>query len=278
MSLACDITQVTPLLPKRIFLQWDLVDPTESGSYTFTVERSGSTAGPWQVLAADLTDTYHYFDDFTAVGLDDNAVAHPFSLQRQFYYRVQATPPSGSANTVISVAHGIEPELPPVQRGLRRKLRYEESLLWKAYSGVRLAVVKRKHWGTRCNECWDATTNSVLKEHCLTCYGTSFVGGYWNPVLVYGRIHPPHNVTAQTTQRDKNESSQHLITLLDVPSLQDGDLIVELDLNRRHLVRRQTQTELKRHSVHQQVTTALLEHGSVEYALPVDADTTPPLL
>lgn len=278
MPLGCIITKVTPLYPQRIFIQWDLLNPTESGSYTFRIERSGSTEGPWTALQAGMQNTYNYIDDFTKPVLDNNAVAHPFSLQRQFYYRVTAVPPSGCVNSAISDPHGIEPELPPIQRGLRRKLRYEETRLWKAFSGVRLALVKRRHWGERCTECWDETTNTNTKEHCETCYGTTFVGGYWDPVVVYGRIHPPHNVTAQTTQKDKNEQSQHLITVLDVPLLQDDDLIVEIDTNQRHVVRRKTQTELKRRSVHQQLTTSLIERGGIEYYLPVDLRATPPLL
>jgi len=278
MALGCVITQVTPLFPRRIFIQWDLLNPTESGSYTFRVERSGSTEGPWTALQAGMQNTFNFIDDFTQPVLEDNAVAHPFSLQRQFYYRVLAVPPSGCAAQALSDPHGVEPELPPIQRGLRRKLRYEESRIWKAYSGVRLALLKRRRWGVRCPDCWDAMTNSCTIEHCETCYGTSFTGGYWNPVIVYGRIHPPNNVTAQTTQRDKNESTQHLITVLDVPLLQDDDMIVETDTNQRHIVRRKTQTELKRRSVHQQLTTSLIERGGIEYCLPVDLRATPPLL
>lgn len=278
MALGITITKVTPLYPHSIFLQWDLENPTESGSYTFTIERSGSSEGPWELLQSGAQNTYNYIDDFTTPALDDNAVTHPFSLQQQLYYRVTVAPPSGCVNGATSAPHSVEPELPPLQRGLRRKLRYEETRLWRAFSGVRLALVKRKRWGTRCTGCWDSATNSVLKEHCTECYGTSFVGGYWTPVIVYGRIHPPQNVTAQTTQRDKNETSQHLITTLDVPLMQDDDLVVEIDTNQRHVVRRKTQTELKRHSVHQQLTTALLERGAIEYCLPVDLRATPPLL
>lgn len=278
MSLGCRITRVTPLYPKKVFIQWDLDNPTETGSYTFTVERSGSTEGPWELLQAGLQNGFNYIDDFTNPVYEDDAVLHPFSLQREIYYRVTATPPSGCDAQAISEPHGIEPELPPIQRGLRRKLRYEETLLWKAYSGVKLALLKRRRWGTRCGDCWDPVTNTVLKEHCTTCYGTSFEKGYWDPIVVWGRIHPPHNIVAQTTQRDVNESSQHMITLLDTPLLQDGDLIVEMTTNQRHLVRRQTRTELKRKAVHQQVTTALLARNSVEYSLPVDYRTAPPLI
>jgi len=278
MALGIVITKVTPLYPRRIFIQWDLINPTEDGTYTFEVQRCGSTEGPWEDLELGLQNGFSYVDDFTKPVMEDNAVAHPFSLQRQFYYRVRVIPPSGCANGAYSELHGIEPEIPPVQRGLRRKLRYEETILWKAYNGVRLALLKRRQWGERCPDCYDVITNSVTKDHCTTCYGTSFVDGYWDPVIVYGRIHPPNNVQAQTTQRDKNEFSQHMITTLDVPLLQDDDLIVEIDTNQRHVVRRKTQTELKRHPVHQQLTTSLLERGAVEYELFVDHRATPPLL
>ena len=275
MTLGCEIRNVVALFPRRVFLQWDLTDPTETGSYTFTVERSGSSNGPWEALATGAQNTYNYIDDLTQADGDSPDTPHLFSLQRQIYYRVTAIPPSGCANQAVSIVHGIEPEIPPVQRGLRRKLRYEEYRLWKAYSGVQVALLKRRSWGDRCTTCYDALTRTVLHEHCSVCYGTSFVGGYWDPVITFARIHPPHNITAQTTQRDTNESSQHLLTLLDVPSLEDGDLIVEIETNQRHIVRRQTQTELKRRSVHQQVTTSLLQRGAVEYEIPVDFRTSP---
>lgn len=278
MALGLIITKVTPLYPRRIFIQWDLINPTENGTYTFHVERCGSTEGPWEALELGLQNGFSYIDDFTKPVLEDNGVAHPFSLQRQFYYRITAIPPSGCVNSAVSEPHCIEPEIPLIQQGLRRKLRYEETRLWKAYSGVRLALLKRRQWGTRCPDCYDDTTRASTLDHCATCYGTTFVGGYWTPVIVYGRIHPPLNVQAQTTQRDKNESSQHLITVLDVPLLQDDDLIVEIDTNQRHIVRRKTQTELKRHPVHQQLTTSLIERGAIEYDIPVDLRATPPLL
>jgi hypothetical protein len=278
MALGLVITKVTPLYPRRIFIQWDLLNPTEDGTYTFKIQRSGSSEGEWEMLEPGLQNGFSYVDDFTKPVLDDNAVAHPFSLQRQFYYRVTGIPPSGCTNQAVSEPHSLEPEIPPIQRGLRRKLRYEETRIWKAYNGVRLALLKRRQWGVRCPDCYDDTTKASTKDHCLTCYGTSFVGGYWAPVIVYGRIHPPLNVQAQTTQRDKNESAQQMITTLDVPLLQDDDLIVETDTNQRHIVRRKTQTELKRHPVHQQLTTSLLERGAIEYDLPVDLRATPPLL
>jgi hypothetical protein len=280
MSLSVRITKVTPLYPKSVFLQWDLIDPTESGTYNFLLERSGSVEGPWTVIEPNLPNTFNYVDDFTKPDdQKDDGRINLLSLQRQIYYRVTATPPSGCDNDATSDPHGLENELSPIQAGLRRKLRYEEGILWRRINGTKLALLKRKHWGERCtDDCYDTLTRTVVKEHCPVCFGTGFVGGYWNPVVVYGRIHPPDNIVAQTTQRDKQESSNHHISVPDIPLMQDNDIVVELVTNTRHIIRRKSQTEIARHHVHQQLTTSVLAHSSVEYEILVDATTTPPLL
>lgn len=279
MSLGIRITKITPLFPRRVFIQWDLMDPTESGSYTFAVKRSGSTEGPWETLQAGVQNSFNYIDDLEdQPHLPTNGKTHLYSLQREIYYQVEVVPPSGCVNGATSDPHGLETELDPVQRGLRRRLRYDETILFKRHNGVRLAVLKRRFWGERCPECYDATTRASTKEYCAVCYGTSFVGGYWDPVIVWGRVNTPKNVQAQTTERNKKEAAPHVITLLDVPLLQDKDLLIETATNLRHEVRNQRQTELRRRTVHQQVTTSLLAHDAVEYTIPVDLRATPPLL
>ena len=279
MSLGIKITKIIPLFPKRVFIQWDLIQPTENGSYTFIIQRSGSIDGPWETLQAGLQNSFNYIDDLTNQPyLPEDGKAHLYSLQREIYYKVQVIPPSGCINAATSEAHGLETELAPIQRGLRRRLRYDEQILFKKHNGVRLALLKRRSWGERCTECYDPTTRATMKEYCSTCYGTSFIGGYWNPVITWGRINTPKNVQAQTTEKGKKEAAPHVITLLDVPILQDKDLIVEISTNLRHEVRNQRQTELRRRSVHQQVTTSLLTHDAIEYTIPVDWRTIPPLL
>jgi len=275
MALSIQITKVTPLTPSAVWLQWTLNDPSESGTYLFTIKRSGAIEGPWEELAADQPDTYYYTDDLTVQpNQPASGRVHLFSFQRQIYYRVTVTPPSGAANAVTSEVHGLETELAPIQKGLRRRLKYDEWVLFRRHNGVRLVILKRKTWGTRCTDCYDSLTRATTKEHCSTCYGTSFEGGYWDPVVTYGRINTPKNVTAQTSSRDKIEAAPHVITLPDTMLIQDLDLIIESDTNLRHVVRRQTRTELRRKSVHQQVTTSLAEDGAVEYSIPVNLRTT----
>lgn len=280
MALGIKITKITPLFPKRIFIQWDLIDPTESGSYTFNIERSGSTEGPWEALLTGTQNSYNYIDDLTTQdNQPDDGKVNLLSLQRQIFYRIKAIPPSGCTNSALSIPRGLdEIDLDPVAAGLRRRLRYDEDILFKRHNGVRLVLLKRRRWGTRCSSCYDPVTRATTREHCPICYGTSFIDGYWEPVVIWGRVNTPKNVDVETTSQGQHESATQVVTLLDVPLLEDKDLIIETNTNQRHIVRRRRQTELRRQTVHQQVTTSLLARNAVEYTIPVDLRAIPPLL
>ena len=275
MSFSVEIVKVTPLYPKKVLLQWDLHDPPASGSYTFTIERSGSTAGPWTTVVAGLQNAYNYFDDFSKLSNEHDI--NLLSLQRNIYYRITAAPPAGDAAT--SEPHGFEPsELSPMARGLRRRLRYEQQTVYRKVNGVKLAISKRRRWGPRCTKCFDPVSKAVLHSHCADCYGTGFEDGYWTSIVMWGRINTPDQIAVQDAPAGVVESAGHVITLLDVPRLQDQDLITELDTNKRYVVRRQLQTELRRYPVHQQVQVSQLSRNSIEYLLAVDSSLSPPLL
>jgi len=281
MALGIHISQLVPLHPHRVYLQWDLLQPTERGSYLFKIERSGSSAGPWETLTASLQNGYNYIDDLRVQPtLPSDGKAHLFSLQRQIYYRVTVIPPSGCTNSAQTEPHGLyrtDATLLPHQRGLRRRLLYDERIVLMRVNGMQMAVLKKRRWGERCTVCYDKLTRAVTKEHCTTCYSTSFIGGYWDPVMTWGRVYPPQAVTAATGTSGKVESTKHNVQLLDVPLMQDDDLLVEIATDNRYTVERQTQTEIVRKPVHQVVTTSLLARSAVEYTILVDPRTIPPL-
>ena len=279
MGLSIKITQIVPLYPHKIYFQWDLIKPSEHGSYLFTVERCGSTEGPWETIATDLPDSYNYIDDLGVQTLPPDGNVNLYSLARQIYYRVTVTPPSGPSHNVATAPQGLYPaEITPTQRGLRRRLQYDQNILLKRINGVPMVLLKRRRWGIRCTTCYDPVTRATLHEQCPECYGTSFKDGYWTPVLTHGRVYPPTAVNAQTAPQQKIEKAQHNIHLLDVPLLADDDIIVVLATNDRFVVDRQNQTELLRKPVHQVVTVSVLAHGAVEYTIPADTRTIPPLL
>lgn len=279
MALGIKITQLVPLYPHRVYFQWDLINPTETGTYLFQIERSGSSDGPWEMLEASLQNGYNYIDDLRQQpNLPEDGNVNLYSLDKQVYYRVTVIPPSGCANGAQTEPQGLyKVLLPPVQAGLRRRLLYDEKVVLRSHTGVSLVLLKRKRWGERCPECYDSVTRAVVRESCPVCYGTSFVGGYWTGVRTWGRIYPPESVDKRTAPQQKIESQIHRIQLLEMPLLQDDDLVVELDTNDRFIVEKSKLTEIRRKPVHQEVDCSILARSAVEYTILVDPRTIPSL-
>lgn len=274
------ITRTTPLYPSAIFIQWDITGTTETGIYIVDVERAGSPNGPWETLTSGAKSIYHYLDDLLqnkpiAVPGELKEGANLLSLQREIYYRITVTPPSGRDNSVSTISP-VEPTLDKRMKLIKRKILFDEAKGLDKVNGIDLAILKRKHWGTRCPDCFDPVTKEVLQEHCNTCYGTSFVGGYWDPVIIKGRIGASPAQT-QISPHGKVEVNTTRITVLDYPKLEVDDIIVSIRDNDRYIVKMITPTTLKKVVVHQVAEISLLSRDSVEYEVKVDPNTSPSL-
>lgn len=261
-------------------MQWD-VDCDESGSFAIEVHRSGAPEGPWECVGDGLLNAYNYVDKFfnlpPAAHYDDvHSGVNEFSLSRQIYYKVVVTPPSGIENQFESTPVPIEPGLDRRTRLFKRKILRDEATAFRHLNGIQLIVLKRRNWGTRCLECWDPVTRDGTKEHCGRCYGTTFEGGYWAPVAVRGR-RTPGAVEAQMTAHGDSEVRYVNFLTLDYPHLEYKDLIIDVARNDRFIIQRAVSTELKTVAVHQTLTASLIARDAVEYKVPVDPATVPPL-
>ena len=272
MAFGIQITRAIPLYPLGTFLQWDLIEPAESGTYIFDVYRGGSPEGPWEPLALGGINNYNYLDRIpTTVSNDVNQL----SLARGIFYRVVATPPTGAQNVVEAVTV-VEPRLDGRQRLLKRKILRDESILLKRFNGVEVAICKRMHWGPRCTKCYDKYTKDVIRANCTLCLGTGFIPGYFTPIITWGRRLPAQPDVSMTPQ-GKSDITMTRITLLDIPQVQDDDILVFLRDNRRFIVKKMTATELRTVTVHQTVLVSELSRSSVEYRIVVDPTRIPPL-
>src|SRR5512137_317287 len=275
MALAVKITRTLPLYPNGVFLQWDLLDPVEQGTYVFSVYRSGSYLGPWDALVTNQPGVYSYVDRFpipSVAGMQDPT---QLSLVRGIYYKVECIPPSGLSSMVDSVS-AVEPQLDGKQRLLKRKILRDETVMLQKLNGVPVAILKRKHWGTRCTKCYDKYTKESMRANCTNCYGTTFVGGYFDPIITFAKRGTTPNNVGMTAQ-GKAEVAMTNVTMLDVPGVQDDDILVFLNDNRRFLVKRVLPTELKTVTVHQRLEVSELARSDVSYRVQVDPIRTPRL-
>ena len=267
MALGLTITRAMPLFPGGAFLQWDLVNPSESGTYLFSVFRGASPNGPWDPLVTNAANIMSYADKLSTTQTLAVA-ANTLSLSRNMLYRVTAVPPSGVANQA-EVVSTIEPKLTGRHRLLKRKMLRDESLMLRKINGVEIAVCKRMHWGPRCTKCFDKYSKEIVRANCTACMGTGYDPGYHTPVITLARRSVGPVQTAMTPQ-GKVDTATTQITLLDAPTVEEGDVLVFLRDNRRFLVKQQLQTELLTVSVHQKLMVSELARSSIEYRILVD--------
>lgn len=275
MAMSVEITRLLPLFPRGVFLQWDLVNPSESGTFTFDVYRSGSPEGPWETRVAGAANISNYNDVIPTTSTQAAGTINQLSLTLGIFYKIVVTPPSGSANKV-EVVSVVEPRLDGPQRLLKRKILRDESLTFKKLNGVEIAVVKRMRWGPRCTVCWDKTTKAVTRANCSTCFGTGFSPGYFAPIMTLGRRGTLPSAK-QITPQGVSDYRPTQVTILDAPKVEPDDILVFLKDNKRFLVKAVIQTELKTVGVHQKLEVSEIARSSVEYRLVVDPARIPPL-
>jgi hypothetical protein len=275
MSLSVEITRTMPLYPNGVFLQWDLRDAVESGTYLVSVYRSGSPNGPWDEIVSKQPNLFHHVDRFPTPATAGVTAPNQLSMVRGISYRILVTPPSGEAANVECVGD-VEPNLEPKQRLLKRKILRDEYVMLSKLNGTEIAVMKRKRWGTRCTKCYDKYTKDSVRASCSNCYGTTFVGGYFDPVYTWAKRGTAPTQVAMAPQ-GKTELTGTGITMLDVPGVQEDDLIVFLRNNTRFLVKRVLPTELRLVTVHQRLEATDLARSDITYRLKVAPQFNPKL-
>lgn len=268
------ITRTTPIYASPttagVFVQWDTTDVPPNTDVSFVLERSGSPAGPYEEVMRGLVAP-HYYDQHVETTTDAAQTYSETSLQRVVYYTVIAT---AGPLVVRSEPFAVGDGLPRRQMLLRRKIQRDIAVAFRVGSGIPLVVLSRRHWGIRCTACFDKLTKTVMNSKCLTCYGTGFVGGYFDPVQIMARKGTT-NVQVNTAPQGKAEINSIDLTMLDYPRMQVDDVIVEVHQDRRYVVKHVTRTELRGVPVHQKLVISELARDSVEYRVSVPSGSVP---
>ena len=289
------ISRIIPQHPSAVALQWVLENVTESGSFSFEIYRSGSPGGPWTLLDT-VVDVYLYAD---TLGDED---ANTLAISRDIYYRVGAIPPSGVGNRVFSPIVNLDglteysvsgpsegigyvldspgqyepqpatgqmqrPTVAGRKRLLKRALQRKIYIGLKKLYGVEFWLLKRRHFGTRCPNCYSKTARLVISG-CPVCYGTSWDGGYYTPIDLLGKRETAPIQTV-TTPQQKAEILRTQIVTLDFPRIDSDDLLVEKHANRRWIVTQRAEKTLKGVIVAQILDVSELSHKDDAYTVPV---------
>lgn len=236
-------------------VSWELVQTSEDVlDYTFQVLRSEGPSGPFDPLAAPLSDQYLFIDNTLVPG----------NRWRKYFYVVRVTHiPTGAQKDFGPSSHDADPDLIAIE--LRRHMQ----LLFKEFAGRRCWVLPVRTFGQRCS-CWNPTLAQRVRSGCLTCFDTGWVRGYMHPIESWIQIDPSPKAN-QYTNVGKIQQVNTTMRMAFFPPLKPEDVVIEGE-NRRWKVVQVNQTEKARAALHQEVQLHEVPPRDIEFRIPLVLD------
>ena len=237
--------------------------PLPAGTIEFYVEFARA-AGEWTRLNPDSpeTNTCVFVDpDPRRCGYANNEFYRVVMVVAGTSYHSTPEPTLGVWNTHDWL----------IARDVVRK----EYLRLKRYAGVLGHLLKRREHGPKCTACLDWDTEDVVNTDCAFCYGTGYIGGYYDAIPYY------MDLSGSATNRDvrqpfgESDNRKHTGRSVAYPMLNSYDLWVDGDKNKRYIVRQVEDTvEIKGRPLVYTSELRELPASSTEYSVPLEQDLT----
>jgi hypothetical protein len=146
------------------------------------------------------------------------------------------------------------------------EIQRRENILLTRFNGVKSYVFRRKTYGERCPDCWSYTAEKIIKDHCSTCMGTGFKGGYFEPATCYINYDPSQNPVVKTYfgTFEPNQISAWTISL---PEIHPEDVIIRTGNWDVYRVDALLPTELQTNTVRQIMKLTQLSRDDIENEL-----------
>jgi len=171
--LPFDEVYVSVAPDKSKLIQW-VMNPIFNALDTITgFHIDFSRGGEWTRLTdAPIEDMCLYIDDAN----------YRCGLRADIYYRVVAI--DASDNEYKSPATNLFQCWKDKKQWLiaRAILRKEYLRLMTLPTGVEGVLLKKREHGPICTDCTDHDTGDVVSSCCPACFGTGFIGGYYNAI------------------------------------------------------------------------------------------------
>jgi len=238
---------------------WDVAPCYEEiKDYEFVLQVSDSEFGPYHDLTPGMVDVYH---------VRDNTVTGQHSYYMQRYYRVmvrkRADPSVSKTYPELGGAKlSAAPDLYALEMARINNLKLQE------FMGRKIWVFPRKQTGQRCGICYDPVMIRKTRSSCPTCFDTTWVGGFHQPIEVYGMIVSPNESTTQTNfSRVQNENTTLLLG--NYPEVSEGDVVVEAENIRWRVGSEINKVNKARALIRQQAPIHRIPTSDIEYSLPI---------
>ena len=194
--------------------------------FTFTVQASRSGVGDWVDVAVVID---------TCIAVDPNRWL--YGVAPHLWYKVILTDDDG--HTYDSAVKQMVADFNRHDLCILHDILRKENLRNTKYAGQHGFLLKRRRWGEACPACLDWDTDEVKTGHCVTCYGTGFVGGYFVPIHYW--VSPSEagvgrRTTTNTEGQGVIEDRIRRVRGTNCPWLDTGDVWIESNSDQRYIV------------------------------------------
>jgi len=204
---------LSSLLGIGTYVEWFLDRAfSEPGPYVFYIERAREFNSKYEVVNVVENQPFGY---------DPRVLDDPSGFAN-YFYRIRMR--TGKGNYYLSE---------PVWSGewwdkkesliANRILQKEILRLKKTAAGVKGYLLRKRYWGEPCTRCLDLGTGDSTDSRCPVCFGTKFIGGYYDPIEYW--------VGTSVTTADKRLSGNGPTILvmencrsLSIPSIDENDI------------------------------------------------------
>lgn len=245
-------TTLTPKWYSRMGMEWEV--PADWGNVVFNVFSSTTEEGLYTKMNGSPLNTPFYVD----------YTGRAFSKYNNTYYKLEAVFPNGQK--VQSPPYSVDGSNTPWVRLRKEEITRREWLLLRKFVGIQSYLFKKKYTGDRCPTCWNSDSKRVMMDQCPTCFGTSWDGGYWDPLETLFQYEVTPN-DAVLTYKGVVEPNTIQAWTINMPTINDLDIIVRWPDKRIYRVEKIIPTELQTVTVRQQLVLSELSKESVEFGL-----------
>jgi len=250
--------KIFPQYPRRLVISWS-IGKSVPVPLRFNVFRSGGLDGEFEKLNAAPVPNFFYFDS----GLK------PLSKLFDVVYKLEVIWPTGQKQLFGPFPLVSSPRVKSAYL-VAKEMDREYAIEYRTYSGIELRIFKLRQYGERCTECFNIVTQEVTDGDCEECFGTSFKGGFWDPIDILGKI----DVYSRGQQiRDPFSFIEDHVSTANIrafPTVAKGDIIVEKANNIRWYVNAVQTIEHMRFPVKQLAEVRQIERSSIFYTLDSD--------
>jgi hypothetical protein len=143
--------------------------------------------------------------------------------------------------------------------------------------GTEMLVLKRRTRGQRCTVCVDPLTQEVTSSDCESCWGTGWLGGYYDPVecIWADFIEPPmqNDLDGGEARGTVDDSRRTTARIINIPFLFTGDILVEKYRDNRWFVKNyKPEVVIANTPLIVNVELRLLEYTNAAYKIPLDVN------